>query len=56
MTGKNLIGPLPASSAKPSSAGSRRRVLPADLLRDASRRLGIMSVVACGLWTLGSVL
>jgi len=34
--------------------GGHRRALPADLLRDASRRLGIMALVAGGLWTLGS--
>jgi serine/threonine-protein kinase len=57
MAERQLIGPVPpASSARPSSSGGRPRPLPADLLRDASRRLGIMSLVACGLWTLGSVL
>jgi hypothetical protein len=55
MPGPHLIGPVPASSEKTPSA-RRRRALPADLLRDASRRLAIMSVVACGLWSLGTVL
>jgi eukaryotic-like serine/threonine-protein kinase len=54
MADRPLIGPVPASSAKTLPAGSRRRALPADLLRDASRRLGIMSLVGCGLWTVGS--
>ena len=56
MADRHLIGPVPASSSKTTRTGRRRRALPADLLRDASRRLGIMSLVACGLWTLGSVL
>ena len=56
MADRHLIGPVPASSAKTPPSGSRQRALPADLLRDASRRLGIMSLVGCGLWTLGSVL
>jgi eukaryotic-like serine/threonine-protein kinase len=57
MADRHLIGPVPpTSSARTTSSGSRRRALPADLLRDASRRLGIMSLVACGVWTLGSVL
>ena len=55
MADRHLIGPVPGSSAKTPS-GSRRRALPPDLLRDASRRLGIMSLVGCGLWTAGTVL
>jgi hypothetical protein len=55
MADRHLIGPVPATTPSKTS-GTRRRALPADLLRDASRRLGIMSLVACGLWTLGSVL
>ena len=56
MAHRHLIGPIPptGSAKTPSSRG--RRVLPADLLRDASRRLGIMSLVGAGLWTLGSLL
>jgi eukaryotic-like serine/threonine-protein kinase len=34
----------------------RARALPQDLLREASQRLGIMSLLAAGLWLLGSVL
>jgi len=56
MTDRQLIGPVPASSAKPSQSGRRPRALPPDLLREASRRLGIMCLVACGLWTLATVL
>jgi hypothetical protein len=57
MATRQLIGPVaPVTPAKTASSGGRRRALPADLLRDASRRLGIMSLVGGGLWTLGSVL
>src|SRR5262245_47079022 len=57
MANRPLIEPVPPStSARTPSSGHRRRALPADLLRDASRRLRIMCLVACGLWTLGSVL
>src|SRR5215204_7575955 len=56
MADRQLIEPVPASSAKTPRSGRRRRALPADLLRDASRRLGVMSLVACGLWSLGTVL
>jgi hypothetical protein len=50
-----LIGPLP-----PSEGGrpprSRRRSLPADLLDNASRRVGIMSLIGAALWIVGTVL
>ena len=55
MPDPHLIGPVPGSSAK-TPHGGRRRALPPDLLRDASRRLGIMSLVGCGLWTAGTAL
>jgi len=56
MADRHLIGP--ARPATPATAASARgpRSLPADLLRDASRRLGIMSLVGAGLWTLGTLL
>jgi serine/threonine protein kinase len=57
MADRPLIGPVPPTTpAKTASSGGRRRALPADLLRDASRRLGIMSLVGGGLWTLGLAL
>jgi len=57
MKDQHLIGPVPPTTrVKTASSRGRQRALPADLLRDASRRLGIMSLVASGLWTLGSVL
>jgi serine/threonine-protein kinase len=52
-----LIGPPQAST--PSGFGisrGRDRALPDDLLRDASRRLGIMSLISAALWTLGTIL
>ncbi len=50
-----LIGPPPGSTPA-SLAGTRRgrRVLPDDILREASRRLGIVSLTAAALWTLGT--
>jgi hypothetical protein len=48
------IAPAPAS--KTTSTRAHRRPIPDDLLRDASRRLGIMSLVAGGLWIVASVL
>jgi serine/threonine protein kinase len=55
MPDPHLIGPV--ARATPSKAtSSQGRQLPDDLLRDASRRLGIMSLVAAGLWTLATLL
>jgi hypothetical protein len=52
-----LIGPPPRSTpAGFTSPGGHRRELPDDLLRDASRRVGIMSLVAASLWAFGTVL
>src|SRR6187431_1192226 len=54
MGSPRLIAPPPRST--PSGLTSRRRELPADLQRDASRRLGVMSLIAAALWFLGTVL
>jgi len=57
MPDPHLIGPLPPST--PPDHGISRgqpRALPADLLRDASRRLGVMSLLAAALWLVASVL
>ena len=40
----------------PSLSRGHRRALPTDLLRDASRRLGVMALVAAALWTLATAL
>jgi tRNA A-37 threonylcarbamoyl transferase component Bud32 len=56
MTNSQLIGPVPGST--PAEAGiSRGRVrsLPYDLLKEASRRLEIMSLLAAALWVLGTM-
>jgi serine/threonine-protein kinase len=54
MADPHLIGPVvPTPPTKASSSRGHSRALPADLLRDASRRLGIMSLVGGGLWVLG---
>jgi tRNA A-37 threonylcarbamoyl transferase component Bud32/uncharacterized membrane protein len=52
-----LMGPPQGST--PSNlrvSRGRDRALPHDLLRDASRRLGIMSLISAAIWTLGTVL
>ena len=57
MAHPDLIGRIAhATPSRTTSWRSHRRVLPDDLLRDASRRLGIMSLVAGGLWIVASVL
>ena len=57
MADPDLIGRIArATPSRTTSWRSHRRVLPDDLLRDASRRLGIMSLVAGGLWIVASVL
>ena len=54
MSDAKLIG-LPARDTPPDlkSATGHPKPLPADLLRQASRRLQIMALVGAGLWTLG---
>ncbi len=56
MTSPHLIGPDARATGLKTSLRGHRRAIPDDLLRDASRRLGIMSLMAAGLWTVGSVL
>ena len=52
-----LIGRLTRdASAEPRSAAGRVRNLPDDLLRQATRRVEIMALVASGLWTLAPAL
>ena len=53
MAQPRIIAPPPRST--PTSLSSLRRELPADLLRDASRRLGVMSLVSAGLWFVATV-
>jgi eukaryotic-like serine/threonine-protein kinase len=52
-----LIRPPSAGTpGEETAARGRPRALPDDLLREASARLGIMSLVAAGLWVLGTIL
>src|SRR3954453_20248539 len=56
MTNSHLIGPVPESTPAgtgPSRASSRS--LPYDLLKDAKKRLEIMSLLAAALWILGTL-
>jgi hypothetical protein len=57
MPAPNLIGPEPRSTpADPTSRGGSPRQLPADLLREASRRLGILALTGAALWVSGPIL
>jgi hypothetical protein len=53
-----LIGPPPRTTTPGDLPGARRhaRAIPDDLLRDASRRLGIMSLLGAVLWSVGTIL
>ncbi|MEO7271537.1 MAG: serine/threonine-protein kinase [Vicinamibacterales bacterium] len=50
-----LIGPL-ARSTPSKASSSTPRPLPEDLLRDASRRLGIMCLLSASLWIVATIL
>src|SRR4030081_3551558 len=56
MSDPRFIGRVPATTpAEPGIPRERRRAIPYDLLKDASRRLGIMSLLAAVLWLLGTL-
>jgi eukaryotic-like serine/threonine-protein kinase len=57
MSKPRLIGPFPrgATPATSTTAGQPRRI-PDDVLRQVSRRLEVMSLIAASLWFLGAVL
>jgi eukaryotic-like serine/threonine-protein kinase len=52
----HLVAPRPSSTPARLSISHERRAIPEDLLRDASRRLGIMCLVAAVLWIIASIL
>jgi serine/threonine-protein kinase len=53
----HLIGPRPSTTpAALVTARSRPRALPADILRDASLRLGILSLIVAVLWIVATLL
>jgi len=57
MPNPQLIAPLPGSTPPALRISpDQRRALPADLLREASRRLAIISLLAAALWLVGSAL
>ncbi|HEV8196899.1 MAG TPA: serine/threonine-protein kinase [Gemmatimonadales bacterium] len=57
MPAPNLIGPEPHSTpSSQKSGGGAPRPLPDDLLREASRRLGIFALMGAALWTTGTLL
>src|SRR5690242_2472255 len=52
-----VIGPVRRTTpAEPGRTRGRRRALPEDLLREASRRLGVASLLGAVLWTLLTIL
>jgi eukaryotic-like serine/threonine-protein kinase len=53
---KLIRPPTDATPAEIAAARGRPRALPDDFLREASARLGIMSLVAAGLWVAGTIL
>ena len=53
---KLIRPPTDATPAEAAAARGRPRALPDDFLREASARLGIMSLVAAGLWVVGTIL
>ena len=55
MTSPKLIGPNPRTPGSSGAEGAFQTV-PNDLLREASRRLGIMCLLGAALWTVGTAL
>ena len=53
---KLIRPPTGASTIEAVAARGRTTALPDDFLREASARLGIMSLVAAGLWVIGTIL
>ena len=51
-----IAPPAPSTPSGPPLRLKGRRPIPEDLLRQASRRLGIMSLVAASMWTVATVL
>ena len=56
MSVRRLIGPQRTTPAGPGLFTGPARTVPADLLREASRRLGIIALLGAVLWVLGEVL
>src|SRR2546427_3009850 len=57
MSTPDLIGPPPGTTPVDlAGPRRRRRRLPDDLMREASRRLGILSLLAAGLWVVAPAL
>ncbi|HKY97788.1 MAG TPA: serine/threonine-protein kinase [Gemmatimonadaceae bacterium] len=51
-----LIGPQPSTPGLVTTARSRKRAIPQDLLREASQRLAIMCLMAAILWIAATIL
>jgi hypothetical protein len=55
MTDPQLIAPVSGSTPADPDISRRAPSLPYDLLKEASRRLEIMSLIAASLWVLGTI-
>ena len=56
MSDPRFIGRVPATTpAEPGTPRERHRAIPYDLLKDASRRVGILSLLSAVLWVLGTL-
>ena len=55
MPAPHLIPARPGTVSPTPHSGGRQRSLPPDLLREASQRIGILSLLSATLWTLGTV-
>ena len=53
---KLIVQPPGSTPTDLDNSRGAGRPLPPDLLRDASRRLGIMALIGAGLWVIGSLL
>ncbi len=56
MATPNLIGPPPGTTPVDLAGPRRQRSIPDDLMREASRRLGILSLLAAVLWIVAPTL
>jgi serine/threonine-protein kinase len=56
MPSRHLIGPEPRTPSDRSGGSARHPALPSDLLREASHRLGVISLLLATLWLTATVL
>jgi len=56
MSSPQLIGPAPRTTEEAEPSRWRRRVVPDDILREASGRLGAISLIGAGLWVVAPLM